>query len=56
MTDWHLTFCKPNQEHVAEQNLLRQGFDVYLPQVTQKQVLKEQVVIKAKAMFPRYFL
>ena len=54
MTDWHLTFCKPNQEHIAEQNLLRQGFDVYLPQVTQKQVLKEQVVIKAKAMFPRY--
>jgi len=27
---------------------------VYLPQVTQKQVLKERVVIKAKAMFPRY--
>ena len=54
MTDWHLTFCKPNQEHIAEQNLLRQGFDVYLPQVTKKQVLKEKVVIKAKAMFPRY--
>ena len=54
MTDWHLTFCKPNQEHIAQQNLLRQGFDVYLPQVTKKQVLKEQVVIKAKAMFPRY--
>ena len=54
MTDWYLTFCKPNQEHIAQQNLLRQGFDVYLPQVTQKQVLKEQVIIKAKAMFPRY--
>ena len=27
---------------------------MYLPQVTQKQVLKERVVIKAKAMFPRY--
>jgi len=54
MTDWHLTFCKPNQEHIAQQNLLRQGFDVYLPQVTKKQVLKGQVVIKAKAMFPRY--
>ena len=54
MTDWHLTFCKPNQEHIAEQNLLRQGFDVYLPQVTQKQVLKEQVVVEVKAMFPRY--
>ena len=54
MTDWHLTFCKPNQEHIAEQNLLQQGFDVYLPQVTKKQVLNDQVVIKAKAMFPRY--
>jgi len=36
MTDWHLTFCKSNHEHIAEKNLLRQGFDVYLPQVTQK--------------------
>jgi len=54
MTDWHLTFCKPNQEHIAQQNLLRQGFGVYLPQVTKKQMVKEQVVIKAKAMFPRY--
>lgn len=54
MTDWYLTLCKPNKEHLAQQNLLRQGFDVYLPQVTKKQVLKNQVVIKVKAMFPRY--
>ena len=29
--DWYLAYTKPQQEHIAELNLSRQGYATYLP-------------------------
>lgn len=33
MNRWFLVYCKPNQEIRAEQNLKRQGYEVFLPKI-----------------------
>ena len=49
---WFLAYTKPRQESVAEANLLRQGFEVYLPLFRKlKRGTPEPVV---EPMFPRY--
>ncbi len=30
---WLVVTCKPRQETIAQENLLRQGFTVYLPRI-----------------------
>lgn len=32
-TGWHVVYTKPRREHLAEQNLLRQGYEVWLPTI-----------------------
>ena len=34
---WYAVCCKPRQEAVAEENLLRQDFHVYLPRIRIRQ-------------------
>ena len=34
---WYAVCCKPRQEAVAEENLLRQGFQTYLPRIRMRQ-------------------
>lgn len=47
---WYLAYTKPQQERVAEENLLRQQFNVRLPLV--RKVVRRQVSLEP--LFPRY--
>ena len=54
MNCWYGVCCKPRQEAVAEENLQRQGFHVYLPRVRIRQRRRGQWVDVVEALFPRY--
>jgi transcriptional antiterminator RfaH len=51
---WYVVVTQPNREARAEENLLRQGFSVYLPRYlrTRRHARKTEVV--ARPLFPRY--
>ena len=51
---WFSVWCKPRQEAVAEENLQRQGFNVYLPRLQTKQRRRGKWVDVIEALFPRY--
>ena len=51
---WYAVFCKPRQEAVAEENLQRQGFHVYLPRTRIRHRRRGQWVNAIEALFPRY--
>ena len=51
---WYLVCCKPRQEAVAEENLLRQGFHVYLPRIRIRQRRRGQWIDAVEVLFPRY--
>jgi len=54
MKNWYAVQTKPRRESDAETNLLRQGFEVYLPriQVSRRRRGKLQPVVEP--LFPRY--
>ena len=54
MNCWYVVYCKPHQEAVAEENLLRQGFRVYLPRIRITRRRRGQWVDVVEALFPRY--
>lgn len=51
---WYAVCCKPRQEAVAEENLLRQGFNVYLPRIRMRQRRRGQWLDAIEVLFPRY--
>jgi transcriptional antiterminator RfaH len=51
---WYAVCCKPRQESVAEENLLRQNFKVYLPRVRIRQRRRGQWIEAVEVLFPRY--
>lgn len=55
MLSWYLVYCKPKQEARAEENLVRQGFDVFLPTIN---VVKKRVgrkdIVREEPLFHRY--
>ena len=51
---WFAVFCKPRQEGVAEENLLRQGFRVYLPRIRIRHRRRAQWIYSVEVLFPRY--
>jgi len=51
---WYAVCCKPRQEAVAEENLLRQGFQVYLPRIRIRQRRRGQWLDAVEVLFPRY--
>ena len=51
---WYCVFCKPRQEAVAEENLQRQGFHVYLPRIRIRHRRGGRWVSAVEALFPRY--
>lgn len=51
---WYAVCCKPRQEAVAEENLLRQGFCVYLPRIGIRQHRCGQWRDAVEVLFPRY--
>lgn len=54
MESWYAVSCKPRQETVAEDNLRRQGFHVYLPRIAVVRRLRGRWVDGIEALFPRY--
>jgi len=51
---WYAVCCKPRQEAVAEENLLRQGFHVYLPRIRIRQRRRGHWLDAVEVLFPRY--
>ncbi|MDD2914612.1 MAG: transcription/translation regulatory transformer protein RfaH [Gallionella sp.] len=51
---WFAVSCKPRQEAVAEENLLRQGYRVYLPRIQNTHHRRGQWVDVIEPLFPRY--
>lgn len=51
---WHAVMCKPRQEAIAEENLLRQGYEVYLPRLVTRQRSRGAWREIVQALFPRY--
>ncbi len=51
---WYLVHTKPNSETVAEQNLVRQGYEVYLPRILHSVRRSGRRHQRISALFPRY--
>jgi len=51
---WYLVYCKPRQESVARENLVRQGYEVYLPHMREVRRRQGKRVGVIAPMFPRY--
>lgn len=51
---WYVVFCKPRQELTARENLVRQGFEVYLPQIRISKRKRNRWVDVIEVLFPRY--
>ena len=54
MRTWCAAFTKPRQEDVAAENLVRQGFRIYLPKLKQAKRRRERWVEAVEPLFPRY--
>lgn len=54
MKSWYLIHSKPQQERVARDNLVRQGYDVYLPLAPVRRRRKGRTVRIIDPIFPRY--
>lgn len=53
-SSWYVVCCKPRQELVARENLRRQGFEVYLPQIRVPKRKQNRWVDVIDVLFPRY--
>ena len=54
MVEWYAAYTQPRMEVVARKNLLRQGFEVYLPQFLKKRSHARRVDWVRSPFFPRY--
>lgn len=54
MIRWDVVCCKPRQELLAQENLLRQGYHAYLPRIQTRQRRRDKWVNVVDALFPRY--
>lgn len=51
---WYLIVTKPQSEFKAQENLLRQGYETYLPQVQTSRRRNGKNIKRTEAFFPRY--
>lgn len=51
---WYVVLVKPRQESLAYENLRRQDFDVYLPQMKVLKRIRGRLECRMEPMFPRY--
>lgn len=51
---WYLIFTKPKMERVAQANLERQQYEIFLPQIQISKRLRGRYTRRIEAMFPRY--
>lgn len=54
LSGWYLVYTKPRHENIAEINLKRQGFCVYLPLLQQHKRVRNLYQIVTEPLFPRY--
>ena len=54
MSPWYAVFCRPRREALAEENLLRQGYRVFLPRLATKARRKGRWADVSEPLFPRY--
>ena len=54
MKSWYLIHTKPRQEKIAESNLTRQGYRVYLPLAASRRRSRGKLSRIISPMFPRY--
>ncbi|MGH8550041.1 MAG: transcription/translation regulatory transformer protein RfaH [Methylococcales bacterium] len=54
MKQWYVVYTKPRQEAVAEENLERQSYDVYLPRIAQSRRHRGRWRRCIEPLFPRY--
>lgn len=51
---WYLIHSKPHKERSAEENLKRQGYQTYLPLISQKRRHRSKDIVSIEPLFPRY--
>ena len=51
---WYLIYTKPRVESLAQENLIRQGYETYLPLIETKRRKQGRYVAVVEAMFSRY--
>jgi transcriptional antiterminator RfaH len=51
---WYVIHSKPKQEFRAEQNLIQQGFETFLPTCIVQKVKNKQIVEQKEPLFARY--
>jgi len=51
---WYLIQCKPRQDERAEENLLRQGYELYRPKLHVERLMKGQRKEICESLFPGY--
>ena len=54
MKHWYLIYTKPHKEHVARENLERQGYEVYLPMARIRRRRLGKGANRIEPLFPRY--
>jgi transcriptional antiterminator RfaH len=52
---WYLVYTKPRQEYLAQENLVRQGYQTYLPRIHQTRSRNGRYIKNIEPLFPRYF-
>lgn len=51
---WYLIYTRPRQEYRAQENLLQQGFEVYLPLHQSERLLRGKLRVVEEPLFKRY--
>jgi transcriptional antiterminator RfaH len=54
MDKWYVCRTKPNCERQAKRHLLRQGFDAYLPMLSVRRLIREEMQTRNLPLFPGY--
>jgi transcriptional antiterminator RfaH len=54
MQNWYLVYTKPRQEQLALENIARQGYTCFLPQLPEEKVVRGVLCAEQRPLFPRY--
>ena len=54
MQSWFVVYTQPREEHIAEENLARQGYDAYWPRYRKRVAHARKVREVSASLFPRY--
>jgi transcriptional antiterminator RfaH len=54
MRNWYVIHTKPRREKEARENLERQGYEIYLPQIRIRKFIRRKWQYVIEPLFPRY--